>query len=181
MATKQEYIDIEKSHLDNFAHLIPKYGKMCKKTIDLLAELGGLQVSTLAEHAMANVGGFNVVSEDRCDFDNGTDAKLVTVASWYSRPGGSETYYACVTGVCGKTGGLLVQVYERRQGRFYYFRIPRRAYRHITNPKNSIKIPFEADGTPRRKNRCRINYWRYEVSSFEAMVTGSEGVKWLNK
>lgn len=87
---------------------------------------------------------------------------------------------AQVKNASSKRGGILLQVYEPKQDRFYFFRIPWRAYRHL-GPKSPLKIWFNEDGSPRRDASSYSDLWRYEVSSFEAMATGSEGVKWLNK
>ena len=87
---------------------------------------------------------------------------------------------AVVKGVYNKKGGLLVQVYEPKQDRFFFFRIPRRAYAHIS--KNcGLRIWFNEDGSPKRDAGTQSDIWRYQVSSFEAMCKGTEGVKWLNK
>jgi hypothetical protein len=57
-------------------------------------------------------------------------------------------------------------VYEREQDKFYYFRIPHRAYSHISSSSN-IEIPFELDGTPRKvpMRPVKVNWWLYEVDS----------------
>jgi len=56
--------------------------------------------------------------------------------------------------------------FERKYNKFYYFFIPYSSYAHIPKTSN-IEIPFELDGTPRRKNKCKINWWSHEVKSFE--------------
>jgi hypothetical protein len=66
---------------------------------------------------------------------------------------------------------LRVQVYERKQNQFFYFAIPRRAYKNIPKTSN-IEIPFELDGTPRRTPRRKVyvNWWRYEEDSWKDMA-----------
>ena len=70
-----------------------------------------------------------------------------------------------VTGIYNKTGDLLVQVYERKQEKFYYFRIPYDSYCNIPKSSN-IEIPFELNGSPRRHNKKQNNPWDYECDSF---------------
>ena len=171
MACKLENLDLELAHFDHFKHRIPGFDSVCSKTVEAIAQLGGLQVSTLFEQALAIVGGHKVVSLDRGDlYRNGdySDAKLSSVrTSTYGK-----VYGAPVTSIFNKTGTLRVQVYERKQKRFFYFAIPRRAY--IDVPKSSnIEIPFELDGTPRRVpvRKVNVNWWRYEVKSWKEMAT----------
>lgn len=171
MATKIENLDLEIAHFDHFKARIPGFDCTCSKTVEALARLGGLQVSTLFEQALAVVGGHRVVSLDKGDlYRNGaySDAKLSTVRT----SGYGKQYSAPVTNIFNKTGTLRVQVYERKQNRFFYFAIPRRAY--IEVPKSSnIEIPFELDGTPRRtpKRKVYVNWWKYEVKCWEEMAT----------
>ena len=170
MATKLENLDLEIAHFLHFVDRVPGMKACCRDTVKHLLELGVLQVSTAFEHALAQTGGHRVVSEDRGDLyrlGKYSDAKLSTVRTYSYGRG----YSAPVTSIYNKTGTLRVQVYERKQDRFYYFAIPRRAY--IDVPKSSnIEIPFELDGTPRRtpKREARVNWWRYEVSSWQEMA-----------
>ena len=171
MATKIENLDLEIAHFNHFKALIPGFDAVCDKTVEAIAQLGGLQVSTLFEQALAVVGGHKVVSLDKGDlYREGaySDAKLSSVrtASY------GKSYGAPVTNIFNKTGTLRVQVYERKQNKFFYFAIPRRAY--IEVPKSSnIEIPFELDGTPRRVHtrKVYVNWWRYEVKSWNEMAT----------
>ena len=170
MACKLENLDLELAHFNHFKLLVPGFDLVCDKTIEAIAQLGGLQVSTLFEQALAVVGGHKVVSLDKGDlYRNGaySDAKLSSVrTSSYGK-----SYGAPVTNIFNKTGTLRVQVYERKQNSFFYFTIPRRAY--IGVPKSSnIEIPFEMDGTPRRVpgRKVYVNWWRYEVASWDEMA-----------
>jgi hypothetical protein len=119
--------------------------------------LGIIQVSTAVEHAVAQQTNTRVISEDARDLSDGSDVKTCT-ARTHNR---GRSYGAPVTNIGGKTGSLRVQAYERMQDRFYLFLIPREAYRHIP-PSSNIEIPFESDGTPRRRNR----WWQHEVLSW---------------
>ena len=138
----------------------------CLFTVDWLLNKGYLQVSTLFEHALAGTSGHTVVSTDKADIDDGSDAKLVTVRTANS----GKTYSAPVSGIFNKRGSLRVQVFERKQNKFYYFVIPRRAYSHVPKSSN-IEIPFNLDGDPRRKNNGTKNWWNYEVKSWDLLAT----------
>lgn len=171
MATKIENLDLELAHFNHFKHRIPGFDRVCDQTVQTLAQLGGLQVSTLFEQALAAVGGHTVVSLDKGDLYRAgrySDAKLSTVRT----SGYGKQYSASVSSIFNKTGTLRVQVYERKQNKFFYFAIPRRAY--IDVPKSSnIEIPFEMDGTPRRvpTRKVYVNWWRYEVKTWEEMAS----------
>ena len=170
MATKLDLLDLEIAHFNHFKQYIPNYNTHCDATITQLLKMGGLQVSTLFEHALANIGGHELVSLDKGDlYRSGkySDAKL---SSTRTSSRGTQ-YGAQVQGIHNKTGTLRVQVYERKQNKFYYFVIPRRAY--IDVPKSSnIEIPFEMNGDPRRipKRAVYVNWWRYEVASWEELA-----------
>jgi hypothetical protein len=99
------------------------------------------------------------------DFKNGDDAKLVVVRT-HSH---GTAYAAPVTNIHAKTGNLLIAVYERKQKNWYHFKIPYTAYKHIPTSSN-IDIVFELDGTPKRKNRQRVNWWDYEVATFKDLA-----------
>lgn len=95
------------------------------------------------------------------DFSNGEDAKCVAART----NGYGKNYSAPITNIHSKKGYLLVSVYERKNDKWYFFRIPHRAYKHISKSSN-IEIPFELDGTPRRYN----HWWKHEVTSFKDLI-----------
>lgn len=165
MATKIQNINLETSHFNNFKSYLPGINNCCEFTIDWLLQKGFLQVSTIFEHALAEVGGHTVISTDCADISDGSDAKLVTVRNCNS----GKTYSAPVSGIYNKTGSLRVQVYERKQDKFYYFAIPNAAYKTIPKTSN-IEIPFELDGTPKRINNCNVNWWNYETKDWRSMA-----------
>lgn len=164
MATKLSNLSLELAHLQAIQQYIPNFKEFDKGTFKKLADSGLIQVSTCFEHAIANVSDTEVISEDYADLSCGSDAKLCTVRT--SNYG--KSYSAPVGSVRNKTGDLLVQCYERKYNKFYYFRIPHTAYKHIPSTSN-VEIPFSIDGTPRRNNNCFINWWKYECASFTDM------------
>lgn len=170
MATKMEHLLLETAHFNHFKERIPKFSDLDEPTVLALLELGVLQISTAFEHALAHIGNHKVVSLDKGDlYRDGSysDAKLSSVRT----SGYGKSYSAPVTNIFNKTGTLRVQVYERKQNKFYYFAIPRRAYIDIPRSSN-IEIPFELDGTPRRvpKRPVYVNWWKYEVGSWDEMA-----------
>lgn len=169
MATKLENLELEVAQFKNFVKYIPGINRCCPDTVTKLLGMGLMQVSTAFEHAVASVGGNQVVSEDEYDISDGSDAKLSCVRT----SGYGEKYAAPVGNIQGKTGKLRIQVYERKQDKFYYFVIPNRAYRDIPRSSN-IEIPFELDGTPRRipaRQRTYANWWKFEVNDFKELAT----------
>lgn len=170
MATRALSHDLDNAYI---RHLLPKikgYEKQDKGTIEWFLSLGIAQASTVAEHAVASVGGREVVSEDSHDISDGSDVKLVSVREHSS----GTRYDAGVRNFKNKTGDLLVIVYERITERFYYFRIPHSAYSNVTE----VEIPFNLDGSPQRHVRVSSHYsytrkqrwWKYERATFEEMV-----------
>ena len=170
MATKLENLHLEIAHFDHFKQYIPGYKQCCERTVEKLLQAGILQVSTAFELALAKVGQHKMVSADCGDlYKDGvySDAKLSSVRTCSY----GKSYSAPVTNIHNKTGALRVQVYERKQNKFYYFSIPHNAYLHIPKTSN-IEIPFELDGTPRRIPMRSVsqNWWNYEVKSFKLMA-----------
>ena len=166
MATKLENLPLELAHFEHFKMYIPDADWWDTPTVESLLKRGLIQVSTAFEEAIATVSGHTVVSENTHDVSDGSDTKLSSVRT----SGYGKSYSAPVTNIYGKTGILRVQVYERKQNKFYYFAIPRESYSHIPRTSN-IEIPFELNGTPKRDNRCTVNWWLFEELSFKAMAT----------
>jgi hypothetical protein len=170
MAKQLQHLDTEKKHFENIVpYLYPDIKKRDRKLLDALLDDGIIEVSTALEKAHCKVGGHTHVSKPQGDlFRNGkySDSKLSTVrTSSYGK-----SYGAPVTNLANKTGALRVQMYERKQDKFFYFVIPHRAYKHIPRSSN-IEIPFDLDGTPRRRPRriVKVNWWKFEVPDFETM------------
>jgi hypothetical protein len=168
MSTKKENLELDIAHFRNLAPHIKRFKDLHAETIDSLLTMGIIEVSTAFELALCDAGGHEHVSLNKGDLSkNGkpSDAKIASVRTHnYGR-----AYCAPVTNIHGKMGALRVQVYERKQNQFYYFVFPRRSYAHIKKTSN-IDIPFKMDGTPKLKNRSRVNWWLYQVSTFELMA-----------
>jgi hypothetical protein len=170
MAKQLQHLDIEIKHFMNFVqHLFPHFKKRDLKTLLEVLNSGLMEVSTGFEKAVCEVGGHDHVSLPQGDgYRDGKycDMKLATVrTSSYGK-----SYSGPVTNLANKLGSLRVQMYERKQGKFFYFVIPHRAYKHIPRSSN-IEIPFELDGTPRKKpsRKVKVNWWKFEVPDFETM------------
>ena len=157
MATKQEHRSLDRAHFNHLKKHIPGYQKNYDICLNWLLGIGAIQVSTAAEYAIANQIGSRVIGHNRADLNCGSEVKLATARiSSYGR-----SYSAPVTNISGKTGDLLVQVYERHRDSFYLFRIPHSSYSHIKSSSN-IEIPFYLDGEPRKSN----TWWQYEVQKW---------------
>jgi len=168
MANKLENLDIEIAHFNAFKEYLPKFDALDQYTVELMLDMGIVEVSSAFEQAIAEYSGTEVISKDNADLSCGSDAKLSTVRT----SGYGKVYSAPVSGIHNKDGDLLIQIYERKKNVFYWLRMPYESYKHIPKTSN-IEIPFEMDGTPRRRNNCRINPWNYECKSFEDMCFNS--------
>ena len=157
MATKPQSIWTETAHFNNFRKYIPAFEGMCDITVDHLLEMGVIQVSTAYEHALANLGNCEVINANHCDLSNDGEAKLTTTQLHRGKVD------AHVHNITGKTGHLLVQIYEQFTDKFYYFSIPHHAYLGL----RVLEIPFNIDGSPKRNTK----WYRYEVDSFESLAT----------
>ena len=164
MATKASSIDLEIAHFNNIKDQLPNAENWCWKTVEDMLNMGIVQVSTAIEHAIAHVGGNTVVSEDTHDLSNGDEVKAASARI----RGNGKAYDAYVSNTKGKTGNLRVQVYERKNNKFYYFVIPHSRYSKVTY----LEIPFFLDGTPKNNSK----WWNWEVKTFEEMAR----VVWVN-
>lgn len=167
MATKMDNLPTEIAHFNNIRNHLPRISEIEPKSLDILLEMGLIQVSTAVEMAIANLGDLDVVSADAYDMSDGTEIKCST-ARWHGR--GFAHYGANVSNTKNKTGALRVQVYEPMTEKFFYFFIPRSAHSMIKNSSN-IEIPFLHSGKPNRGYQPRYlpNWWKYEVSSFDEL------------
>jgi hypothetical protein len=166
MATTYNGISIEMKHFNQIRRYVPRISEMDQRTLDILIEMGALQVSTLLELAIANVGDLDVISADAHDLSDGSEVKMATVRT--HRRGTSCG--AMISNTKNKTGLIRAQVMEPTTEKFYYFTIPYDAHSKITGASN-IDIPFHLDGTPRKDYKPKIlpNWWKFEVESFERM------------
>lgn len=161
MATTDKNKITEAAHIRNVRQYNTVTKSMDDATLDGLIDQGSLQSSSVFENALSQTsnGQYTVVSKDSHDFSDFSDGKTIT-ARLRSKYG---AYSAPVTKFKGKVGALRVQCWERILNKFYYFYIPHSAYAQAEN----IEIPFNRDGTPSRQNNSVINWWDYEVSTFE--------------
>jgi hypothetical protein len=164
MATTYNNIAIEMKHFNQIRQNIPRINEMNQDTLNILIEMGALQVSTLLELAIANVGDLDVISANEHDLSDGSEVKMATVRIHNY----GKSYRANISNTKNKSGLIRAQVLEPITDRFYYFAIPHNAHSMVTGASN-IEIPFHLDGRPRKdyKPRSLPNWWSYEVSSFE--------------
>ena len=166
MATKGRDLHLQVAHFMNFMEYLPNWNAYDPETLASLLHDGMLEVSTCFENAVANVGGYKVISENHADLSDGSDCKLASARTHCY----GTIYAAPVSNIATKTGTLRVQVYERILDNFHYFKVPRAAYEHRA-PKSNLDIPFDLEtAEPKRKSRKGVNkMWLYEVDSFEEM------------
>jgi hypothetical protein len=168
MATKGKHIQNEINQFNIFRKHIKSLQGHDDATVDALLAGGMIQVSTAHEHAVADVCGCTVVSEDCRDLDNqaNSDCKLSTVR-WSTK---LKNYSAPISNVANKIGSLKVTVLEPHTGLPYFFNIPKSAYSYIKSNNTTIEIPFDTGGLPKRTNK----WWQYEEQTFEDMAKNDE-------
>jgi hypothetical protein len=166
-------MELEEAHFDNCYMYVPSLRILTKSQRISILNDGLFQVSTVLERAIANVGGFDLVSEDTHDLlktvlnSSGSVVKIIKDDVKYcsTRLAHNKKYnLATITNIANKIGNLRVQLYERFSNKFYYFIIPNHEFCNI----KTIEIPFDLNYNPKRKNK----WWKYEVESFEAMSKG---------
>ena len=174
MSTSANATPLEVLHLEQFKKHIPGFDKMDPVTLQALANMGGLQVSTLFELAIANISGWLHESKNGQDFVDKSDAKYISCRTHST----GACYGARISGLHNKRGDLRVQVLcpkgdQRGINQFYYFIIPYKEYKHIKTDTGNLEIPFLKDGTPNRQSKNKstgLNLWIYEVPNFERMA-----------
>jgi hypothetical protein len=160
MANRSDLLNLELAHYENFKKYIPEYSNLCEKSLEYLVSIGGLKISTLFEHAVANVSGLDVVDLDHADWSDNSEGKLSSVRL---RSYG-KVYSAPISNIKNKRGLIRSQVYERKTKQFYYFTIPYHAYENLKS-KTSIELPFDLSGLPKKRSK----WWQYEQDTFEKM------------
>lgn len=165
MATTDKNKITEAAHIRNVRQYNDAVRDLTDKQIDNLIDQGSLQSSSVFENALAqsSQGKYSVISKNTHDFTDYSDGKTITsrLRSSYG------AYSAPIKKFKTKIGPLRVQCWERILNKFYYFYIPHEVYSRAEN----IEIPFNRDGTPTRQNNSTINWWDYEVATFEELAT----------
>lgn len=175
MSTTENSTQWELLHLEQFKEHIPGYKDMDKATLASLAEMGGLQVSTLFELAIANRSGWLHESKIGRDLADGSDAKYITCRIHSN----GNCYGARISNLHNKRGDIRVQVLcpkghtETEPYKFYWFIIPYSEYAHITTATGNLEIPFDTDGTPNKRSlnkKTGLGIWKYAVDNFDRMA-----------
>ena len=181
MSTTANATPLEILHLEQFKQHIPGYKDMDMKTLEALANMGGLQVSTLFELAIANKSGWLHESQLGRDLADGSDAKYITCRTHSS----GACYGARISNLHNKRGDLRVQVLcpkgdHTGTNKFHWFIIPYKEYQHIKTSTGNLEIPFLKDGTPNRQSKNKstgLNLWIYEVPDFERMAHSTSNLE----
>ena len=162
-------LEVDLAKFDFFFPLAyPQYAKSAavyqaikQLMLDDILQLGQLHEQAISKQAKGKMLRESTVGKD---FYNGDDAKLISVRT----SGYGQVYSAPIAGIHAKTGNLLASCYERKQKKWYFFKIPYHAYKNIPKTSN-IDIPFEMNGDPRRIPRRSNAYcwWDHEVKTFK--------------
>lgn len=153
----------------SFAH--PDRDLAHKNFYKELVRAGEIQIETLLENAIANIGGLVKESVNRKDFTDGSDAKKC-VARFHSY---GRSFGMPIKSIHTKIGKLRIMGYNPHplKGTFHYFVIPHSAYEHITKTSN-IEIPFSVKSgeiiTSFSKS-VRVEWHKYQVNSFKELST----------
>jgi hypothetical protein len=114
------------------------------------------------------------------DFTDLSDAKTATVVEYVNKR--KNLIRSAKIDCKGKLGDIRLWVYEPKSKQFYYFYVPRNAYKKI------ITIPFNLDGTPKNiflyKDEYQEKYnefWQWEVESFAEMAKCTKNRKRSNR
>lgn len=185
MSTTANATPLEILHLEQFKQYIPGYKDMDQKTFEALAKMGGLQVSTLFEQAIANKSGWLHESQQGQDLADGSDAKYVTCRMHSS----GACYGARISGLHNKRGDLRVQILCPKGdhtgiNKFYWFIIPYKEYQHIKTETGNLEIPFKTDGTPNKQSKNKstgLSIWSYEVEDFDRMAYSTSDLEFQKR
>lgn len=130
-------------------------------------------IEKLVEHTLAEVGPYEFIDGDHCDYDDGTDCKTASIRVNPSKDG-SLTHRGEISGVTSvsgsmKIGGLRCIIYNPHSDGLKYYFLPRKFWQeNITfHPTSGIgKIVYSYN----RKTRQIPKFVGYECASFEELA-----------
>ena len=137
------------------------------QAITMLEARNLINVGEVAEQAISIGSGIALCSKNTPEIDlvSGKQIKRGLTnpdTQWHS---GSLKAFCSIK---GHTSTILFVATERSTNKDYYFVFPYSAYRYQNG--NTISIPFNLSGTPRRSNK----WWYYEVGSFEKICEAAK-------
>jgi hypothetical protein len=134
------------------------------KAIALLEEKRLIDIGELAELSVSKHSGIGRCSKNTPEIDlvSGHQIKhgATSLEKWYVT--GKRKLGAYIS-IKGHTRTILAVITENLTQKQYYFVFPYESYRRKAG--NTIRVPFEHDGRPKRDNQ----WWSHEVPSFEYM------------
>jgi hypothetical protein len=143
------------------------------KTLKKLSKIGLIQRERLVEIAISNLSGIAMDSTHGRDHADGSDTKtVVSVMRNNEIARGGWTNSFTIRNVKTKTGALRIVAYNKLQGKFHYFFIPKEAYGDTVN---QVEIVIEkVSGCASQPNftgnpSTHRKWWNYEVASFEEL------------
>lgn len=140
-----------------------------RDAIKFLAEMDLINVGELAEAAISKRS--KVARQPKnhpgSDLVNGVEIKYSRTNRTSSRGNKAEVNNAWISKK-NKSTVIAAVVTETVTNKTYFFLIPFKAFK--TYKGNALRVPFAIDGNPSRSNRCIVNVWDYEVSSYGRLV-----------
>lgn len=158
-----------------FDFLAPyRWPNKTKKQIAEYRELvadGDLQIETVLENALvqASRGAYTRVAETTRDFCDGSDAKK-SISQFRNNDISRDhwTNSSAISGLLNKTGVIRAVCYSKQQDKFYFFAIPRKAYKG----KKRVEISLDKSVGYREPLGIPKGKWtRYIIPTFERLAT----------
>lgn len=121
---------------------------------------GLINVGELAEQAISKACNVKQVKRNAqgCDLADGSEVKYATVFH------DNTTSYATIGGFKNKTGTIRGWVYEVSTDKNYYFLIPHETYSQYFGTKTTMKVWFNANGTPKNPTKgIYKNLWLHQT------------------
>ena len=138
-----------------------------EQAITILEARNLINVGEVAEQAISIGSGIALCSKNTPEIDlvSGKQIKRGLTnpdTQWHS---GSLKAFCSIK---GHTSTILFVATERYTNKDYYFVFPHSAYKYQNG--NTISIPFNLNGNPRRTNK----WWYYEVESFKKLCEAAK-------
>lgn len=162
MSTTDNSIPLDLKFFDElYDHRYPQSTAEDRAMRRKMCEDGEIQIETMLENAICLAGGLTKDSVDHRDFTDGSDAKKVV--SQYRRKTKGDANGYLIPKVTNKTGTLRIMAWNKLAGRFDYFVIPNKAYRHTSTLEITLCIYSGDTGYGQ--------YRKYQVKNFKEMAT----------
>lgn len=160
-----------------FSDIIFKHNNVFKNNPDLQAlainhpEI--FNIERLVELTMAEVGKYNYIDGDHCDFDDGSECKTASVRP--TSKGSSNSYQLEIsnvvsTGGNAKTGAIRVVLYNPHTYKLKYYYLPENAIHNIGINYHGTTNSGRVFATWNKLTDTCRKLDKYEVASFETLA-----------